>query len=208
MKKLAFTLLLAVSFLAVKAQETKTGIIKIDVSVGAFSSNDALLQNLDYDNYYYDPITLFPFSTTNYNTYPIAARVTFFEYKKIAVGMGFGYQQMSGDITYYEYDDINMTSNYYEENASISIFTIMPEVRFNWVTAADNSFQLYSGVNFGLDFVTEKHDSNTDLNKSYRQPGFHVNGIGLRFGKKVGGFMEVGLGNRGFISAGLSVAFQ
>lgn len=205
MKKLTFAIVFALSTLAIHAQSTKSGILKIDISVGAFSTNDALLSNLDYD--YYSPVIIspVPFETTDYNTYPIAARFTFFEYKKIAVGLGFGYQKMSGDIMYDYYDQNTGNYTQIQENASISIFSVMPEVRFNWVTAPDNSFQLYSGLNFGLDFINEEHDVQTNLDRTYRQPGFHINGIGIRFGKKVGGFMELGIGNRGFISAGMSV---
>lgn len=205
MKKLTFAILLALTSLASQAQSTKSGVLKIDLSVGAFSTNDALLSNLDYDYYNTVIVSPLPFETSEYNTYPFALRFTFFEYKKIAVGLGFGYQKMSGDITYEYYDQNTGFYSTEQENVSISVVSVMPEVRFNWVTAPDNSFQLYSGVNFGLDFIDEKHDRKTDLSRSYRQPGFHINGIGIRFGKKVGGFMEVGVGNRGFISAGMSV---
>ena len=69
-------------------------------------------------------------------------------------------------------------------------------------------FQMYSGASIAYtsqnaDFTTSSDIE--DTNDSYFN--FQVNAVGLRFGKALGGFVELGVGYRGYVNAGLSYQF-
>ena len=69
-------------------------------------------------------------------------------------------------------------------------------------------FQLYSGAGFGvrLRHGTYIEGEETDtLNKAL--PTFHINALGLRFGRNIAFFVEIGAGYKGVLNAGLSAQF-
>jgi hypothetical protein len=68
--------------------------------------------------------------------------------------------------------------------------------------------RLYSGFNFGI-LVLNKNDSNygTAKESTTNHMGFQITLLGIRTGGTVGGFLELGIGNTGFLSGGASVLF-
>lgn len=82
---------------------------------------------------------------------------------------------------------------------------VAAEVDYRWIMK--KSFQLYSGVGAGIrlrkgTYTTTETETAADV-----LPTFHINVIGLRFGRKVGVFFEAGAGYRGLLSGGLSAQF-
>jgi hypothetical protein len=80
------------------------------------------------------------------------------------------------------------------------------ELDYRWVMKP--GFQLYSGVGFGVRLrrgtYTAGEETDT-VNKAL--PTFHLNALGLRFGRAVGFFLELGGGYKGALNAGLSAQF-
>lgn len=69
--------------------------------------------------------------------------------------------------------------------------------------------KLYALVGAGVSFATEFYRNFDDFNKieKHRFFEYHITPIGIRYGKKWGGFAEIGYGYRGFISIGLFYNF-
>ena len=87
-------------------------------------------------------------------------------------------------------------------------WAVMPGIKWYWVNK--NSFGLYSKGAAGLAFLnfTEKsfdNNSSSDDHKSYFM--FQLSFIGAEFGGKVRGFAEAGVGEQGFLLAGLRYKF-
>ncbi len=205
MKKIFALSLFAISTLPVLAQSTEIGFIRAEVSAGVFSTNDTYITKFEYDptGYYYDPSSDFLWEISDNSTLVFFADISFFKYKRMEVGVNLGYQQLSSNKAPYGNPDPN-TGVFPIENVTIDIFSFMPELRINWIASDDGKFEMYSGASFGLNFINEKHSMNTYENVSYKQPAIHVNGLGLRFGDKFAGFIELGVGARGLMSCGLS----
>jgi hypothetical protein len=79
------------------------------------------------------------------------------------------------------------------------------ELDYHWVMRP--GFQLYSGAGFGVryrrgTYVTTETDAFNKL-----LPTFHLNALGVRFGRTVGFFAELGAGYKGILSAGVNAQF-
>lgn len=69
-------------------------------------------------------------------------------------------------------------------------------------------FQMYSGASIA--YTSQNADFTTSTNIEDGSDGyfnFQVNAVGLRFGKKLAGFAELGVGYKGYVNAGLSFQF-
>ncbi len=66
--------------------------------------------------------------------------------------------------------------------------------------------QLYSGIGMGPAFVVSEGREEEETDTEYWF-AFHLNAIGVRVGKQVAGFVELGFGYEGVISAGVTAAF-
>lgn len=70
------------------------------------------------------------------------------------------------------------------------------------------SWRLYSGIDMGMQYST-----NGIRNRKLRQFqdetrfAFHLTGVGIKGGEKIGGFAEVGYGDKGVFSAGAYIRF-
>jgi len=89
----------------------------------------------------------------------------------------------------------------YKESSTI----VAAEIDYRWIMK--KSFQLYSGVGVGVrlrkgTYVTSETETDNQV-----LPTFHLNLIGLRFGRKVGVFFEAGAGYKGVFSGGLNAQF-
>lgn len=80
------------------------------------------------------------------------------------------------------------------------------EMDYRWVYKP--SFQLYSGLGAGLRFRKGEYHVGDELETTNNTLGtIHVNALGLRFGKQVGLFFELGFGYKGVFNGGLSAQF-
>lgn len=89
----------------------------------------------------------------------------------------------------------------YKERSTV----VAVELDYRWIMR--EGFQLYSGAGFGVRYrhgayQTEESDT---VNKVL--PTFHINALGVRIGKKVGFFAELGAGYKGVLSAGINGQF-
>lgn len=93
-------------------------------------------------------------------------------------------------------------------------FLVLPTAEF--VYFRRNLFQLYGSASAGVDFSRHLETGLTEKGKELALKNskletflaYQVNPIGLRIGNgRIGGFVEAGLGYKGFISAGLSLSF-
>jgi hypothetical protein len=80
------------------------------------------------------------------------------------------------------------------------------ELDYHWLMKP--GFQLYSGAGFGIRYRRGTYTAVDDTETvSKVLPTFHVNVLGMRVGKKVGFFAELGAGYKGVLSAGLNAQF-
>jgi len=80
------------------------------------------------------------------------------------------------------------------------------ELDYHWVMKP--GFQLYSGAGFGVKVRHGSYADGTDSDTETRAlPAFHLNAIGLRLGKKVGFFAELGIGYKAILAVGLNGQF-
>ena len=84
------------------------------------------------------------------------------------------------------------------------LLTLMAEGRAHWLRR--RSVELYSGIALG---VAQMGDDLSSLSEEgdLTTLGFHVTALGMRVGRDVGGFLELGAGFNGFLKAGLSGRF-
>ncbi len=127
--------------------------------------------------------------------------VNFFKSKRIELGVGLGYQHayLEDEIFFNDF----IAGNLNPIGQTVDYYTVLPQIRLNWFQSTDGFFELYSGAALSLTLVAEQY-SNNQGNTYYPIPGLHITGMGVRMGKKIGGFMEIGAGSRGFMSAGIS----
>lgn len=127
--------------------------------------------------------------------------------QRFKVGVDFGLAKVSSKIT----DSKDKTPSLKEKELN---FMILPTAEF--VYFKRNIVELYgsaaAGINFnrhyetGLTEIGKKMvDKNSKMTRSF---AYQVNPIGLRLGNnRIGGFIEAGLGYRGFITTGISYNF-
>ena len=91
---------------------------------------------------------------------------------------------------------------------------ITPVVSFDYRYLMKEKVQLYSGIGLGATFLNEHNkvinpDTNEEETSDNNQVffDFQVNLIGVRVGKKLAGFAELGFGYKGIINGGISYQF-
>ncbi len=189
----AFILLFAAGNLAAQGN---VSLVRLESSIGYFTTQDQLLAE-DVTT-----ISTTPGIGVSYKgAQPsVFIGIGFYSYKKLEIGMEAGYQYSStANSQYY-----NQQGQILQESISISSFMVTPRVRMNWIRSEDDIFEFYSSLNVGLAFSDYKYSIRTEENGSYPQPTGHLCAAGLRFGKKFGGFFEIGVGNKGLMNFGLS----
>jgi len=80
------------------------------------------------------------------------------------------------------------------------------ELQYRYVN--DGAFQMYSGIGVGLtvgkeQFTTETEGMSSD-NRTMILPGYQINLAGVRFGKRLGVFLELGYGYKGIMNVGIA----
>jgi hypothetical protein len=130
------------------------------------------------------------FSGVPFLTYHYAANSRF------GVGAAIGGYSDSGDLRLG--DDV--VGTFRERNYIAAV-----ELDYHWLMKPN--LQMYSGVGFGVRFRRGTYTAAEADTVSKILPTFHLNAIGLRFGRKIGFFLEAGVGYKGMLSGGLDAQF-
>lgn len=87
-------------------------------------------------------------------------------------------------------------------------WAVMPAIKWYWVNK--NHFGLYSKAAVGAAFLNSK-ETNSKTDKTTKDNGtyfmFQASFIGAEFGSKLRGFAEAGIGEQGFLLAGVRYKF-
>lgn len=166
-------------------------LFRVEASAGIYTSKDV------YTSFQFNNDVVW--GSNSNPTFFISAN--FFRNKRIELGVGFGYQHayLENEIFFRDFGPTPIEP----VRQSVDYYTLLPQIRLNWFQSNDGVFELYSGAGFALTLVSEQY-SNNEGETFYPIPGIHITGMGVRFGKKIGGFMEIGAGSKGFMSGGIS----
>ena len=130
-----------------------------------------------------------------------------YQIRRFRLGLDVGVAQVSSDMTLS--GDKSRSIKEKELN-----FLVLPTVEYAYLKR--NLFELYGSASAGVNFARHSEKGYTDLGKLNAQPkaslstefAYQVNPIGIRVGnQRIGGFVEAGLGYRGFVTAGMTVGF-
>jgi len=78
-------------------------------------------------------------------------------------------------------------------------FSFMPRLDYHY--SRNPNVDVYSSVAIGATYL-QIHNREENDRLLY---AFHINAIGVRFGKKIGGFVDLGFGMNGLLNAGVSL---
>ena len=127
--------------------------------------------------------------------------------QRFKLGMDLGLAKVTSKVT----SKPDKSPSYKEKELN---FLVLPTAEF--VYFRRSLVQLYGSASAGVDFsrhyetgLTEKGKELAQKDSKFRTDfAYHVNPIGIRIGNsRIGGFVEAGLGYKGFVSAGLSLGF-
>jgi hypothetical protein len=117
---------------------------------------------------------------------------------RIRVGADITFQQEKTEITDKDNKIIQKTNSRY--------IMVMPTFSFSYAKTAWIDFYGEAAAGAVLDDHTQTGGTNTTSQNTI-DFAFQINPIGLRVGKKIGGFLEAGFGYRGFVNLGLNYKF-
>jgi hypothetical protein len=118
---------------------------------------------------------------------------------KAAFGLAMGIDNTKGKI-------INASTNVEKGTITSKSFTIAGEGLVNYLNK--EKFKLYGFLGAGYSTIKFSYTpSVTAVNPSSGHFNFQATPIGFRFGKDVGGFIELGFGYKGLFNAGLFANF-
>lgn len=121
----------------------------------------------------------------------------FYPYERWAVGVQGTYERVGDQLTF---------SNGLVGNKRADVATFMVYSDYKWLNKP--MFQMYSGGGLGASFYHFYRVGGTPK-ISFRSTtfAFQFNPIGMRVGKQIGFFLEMGLGWNGIVNAGISGKF-
>jgi len=112
----------------------------------------------------------------------------------------------------FSYSQVNR-NNISNNNDSLSfktkdkIFCIMPGIEYHYFNR--KIVQMYVGAQVGLLIFSQKYIGFNNEIKKHNEffVAFQVDAFGIRIGKKIAGFAEIGFGNTGIVKLGISGRF-
>lgn len=123
---------------------------------------------------------------------------------RFSAGANLSYQSIT---TTYKLEDKDDGSRAKGER-KISLVTIMPSVEYKYLKR--DAFQLYGNADIGIAIGSVSQDISSDTGTDSSSGvafAFQANPVGMRIGKQVAGFIEVGAGFKGFVTLGLTADF-
>ena len=174
--------------------------------------------NHNNNSYYYNGYYNNTYSN-NTNTGTIAATYRYHFSKLLSLGVTVAYNHQDGrwsdnNVFYYTYN--SSFAPYYGPSGGTfrrNSFTVAPEITFNYCDLGHGLARLYSVVGMGYTYHKEvlKYDGSSEnfTNNSLTPVVFnmYVSPFGVRFGRALSGFFEVGIGYKGLLSDGLTYRF-
>lgn len=130
---------------------------------------------------------------------------------RFRVGLDLGLASVSSKLSYASGKGAAATKDVRETQQNFLVMPVAEMVYFK-----RGFIELYGSVAAGVDFTRTKEKGLTEVGKAKAQAkaqtstdfAFQVNPIALRVGNsRVGGFVEAGLGYKGFLTAGVSLKF-
>lgn len=93
--------------------------------------------------------------------------------------------------------------------AGVSNLSVLPSIRFQYYDR--ENIGLYSGVSAGLHILMahgdQLYDGENPVNTLAYRLAFQVTALGMRFGNRVYGMMEIGFGHKGICTIGIGTRF-
>jgi len=141
----------------------------------------------------------FPAGTPNY-----FASYRYFFTKGTAVGISAATQTIWGKDSCHCLTKSNPAEPAYLYDYRVTTMTMAADL--NWLLYSKKQVQVYQGLSAGLSqyFENDVYPDNTTSSVSGVKFNGQVTLAGLRYGKALGGFVEVGFGYKGLVSGGLS----
>lgn len=127
--------------------------------------------------------------------------------QRFRLGLDFGFAKITSKLT----TEADTSPSIKEKELN---FLVLPTAEF--VYLRHKFFQLYGSASVGIDLSRHYESGLTKRGNELAQEkskfdsefAFQINPIGIRVGNNsIGGFIEAGLGYRGFITAGVSLGF-
>ena len=146
------------------------------------------------------------FTNTEYDDGSIVGPITMeyfyhFNNPRLAVGGSFTYSKWDSDV-------LVRKSQTKVGERNRNFFSVMPAFKSYWINK--NNIGLYSKVAAGVGFL-KCTDNDFETHKKVDDNGcyfmFQLSFIGVEFGSKFRGFVEAGVGDQGFIQAGIRYKF-
>lgn len=123
----------------------------------------------------------------------------YFVKNKIAVLANITYSQTNTNYTHNSNDSLNFKTKDY-------LIAVMPAFEYHYFNR--KIVQLYSGVQLGLFIYNQKYaDYKSEIKHKEINFAFQVDAFGVRIGKQIGGFLELGFGFGGIVKIGISGRF-
>ena len=123
--------------------------------------------------------------------------------KLLSLGASATFVRIAGDRSYVLYNGTVSTTYY-----TSSLLHFAPEVTFNYGEAANGAVRFYgvAGVGVGVIVDTKKSPYGSEKEKHIAIGGLGVP-FGIRVGKKLGGFLELGFSYKGLVHGGVTYRF-
>ena len=130
-----------------------------------------------------------------------------FNNPRLALGASFTYSKWDSDV-------LDRSSHQKLGDRKRNFFSVMPSFKSYWINK--NNFGLYSKVSAGVGFLSVKdnfknYKDGKEVNEKKDDNGayfmFQLSFAGVEFGSKFRGFAEAGIGDQGFIQAGVRYKF-
>lgn len=200
MKTLLLSVLLLSTMLpAAKCQPARN---ELAISYGLYSSNGEKITQSAVEGLF----TVFTLGLLKYDYQDIReAGPIFLSWKNIrrqrlGIGISAGYMNVSytavtGSIF------SSQTSSY---KVNYNALTLLPEIDYRYLTT--EQWQIYSALGIGYTFIRHREDQLPD-DAEYRENAvdLHLTALGIRYGKEVKLFAELGIGCKGLLQFGLNI---
>ena len=130
-----------------------------------------------------------------------------FNNPRLALGASFTYSKWDSEI-------LDKSSHQKLGDRKRNFFSVMPSFKSYWINK--NNFGLYSKVAAGVGFLSIKdnikdYKDGKEVNEKKDDNGtyfmFQLSFVGVEFGSKFRGFAELGIGDQGFLQAGVRYKF-
>ncbi|HTX88397.1 MAG TPA: hypothetical protein VMC08_05360 [Bacteroidales bacterium] len=121
----------------------------------------------------------------------------------VSVGSQFAYFPATTDLTYNDYSEGTGTNDVIHRTAHDNVLMALTRITFSYVSKS--FFRIYSGFAIGVtvDLGNVTYNGTTE-NKRKLLPAGQLTMFGVRFGRSLGGFLEMGIGTLGIVTAGIS----